>query len=237
MKNIKGVNKEQNKIRHAEHNIKVNRELPWGVLFDLDGVLVDSESLYTQIWNRINKEYPTEQPNFAEEIKGTTLENILATHYPDPVLRKKVETRLLEEESKMVYRYCNGAYELLKNLKDHGIPMALYTSSNDIKMAHLYKDIPGINDFFDTIVTGDQVKKSKPDPEGYLEAAKRLDLKRGRWVVIEDSLQGVKAGKASGGVVLGISGTLPENILAPYCNEVTNSLEGVTIESLYKLIS
>lgn len=208
----------------------------WGVLFDLDGVLIDSEREYTNIWNRINKEYPTEVHNFAENIKGTTLDNILNLHYPDPEIRKKVEKRLYEEEDKMVYQYCPGAKDLLEDLKGKGIRMALFTSSNDLKMAHLYKDLPEIKDYFDVIITGDLVQHSKPDPEGYLLAASELGLKNGRWVVIEDALQGVKAGKSSGGAVLGISGTLSAELLEPYCDYVSDGLEEIDTEFLRNLI-
>lgn len=209
----------------------------WGVLFDLDGVLVDSEREYTLIWERINKEFPTDVPNFAERIKGTTLENILSLHYPDPEVRKNVERRLLEEESKMVYRYCPGAHELLEDLRRSNVPMALFTSSNEIKMDHLYNDIPGIKDYFDVIITGDMVRHSKPDPEGYLKAARELGLKNGKWVVVEDSLQGVKAGKASGGSVMGVAGTLPAKVLEPYCNEVVETLNGIDTALLHSLIN
>lgn len=209
----------------------------WGVLFDLDGVLVDSEREYTLIWERINKEFPTDVPNFAERIKGTTLENILFLHYPDPEVRKNVERRLLEEESKMVYRYCPGAHELLEDLRRSNVPMALFTSSNEIKMDHLYNDIPGVKDFFDVIITGDMVRHSKPDPEGYLKAARELGLKNGKWVVVEDSLQGVKAGKASGGSVMGVAGTLPAKVLEPYCNEVVETLNGIDTALLHSLIN
>lgn len=209
----------------------------WGVLFDLDGVLVDSEREYTLIWERINKEFPTDVPNFAERIKGTTLENILSLHYPDPEVRKNVERRLLEEESKMVYRYCPGAHELLEDLRRSNVPMALFTSSNEIKMDHLYNDIPGIKDYFDVIITGDMVRHSKPDPEGYLKVARELGLKNGKWVVVEDSLQGVKAGKASGGSVMGVAGTLPVEVLAPYCNEVVETLDGIDTALLHSLIN
>ena len=207
----------------------------WGVLFDLDGVLIDSEREYTAIWERINREFPTDVPNFAEKIKGTTLDNILSLHYPDPEIRKRVERRLYEEEDKMVYEFCPGARELLDNLKANGIPMALYTSSNGLKMDHLYRDIPELPGYFNTIVTGDQVAHSKPDPEGYLIAAKLLGLDEGRWVVIEDALQGAKAGKRSGGKVIGVAGTLSAETLAPYSDMVVDSLKKLDKETLRNL--
>lgn len=220
----------------AKHS-NTDTDSRWGVLFDLDGVLIDSESEYTRIWNRINEEFPTDVPNFAERIKGTTLENILMLHYPDPDVRRRVEERLLEEESHMVYEYCPGARELLDDLRAHGVPMALFTSSNDIKMAHLYHDLPGLRDYFDVVITGDMVSRSKPDPEGYLKAADELHLAPCRCVVVEDSLQGVRAGEAAGSAVLGVAGTLPAATLAPHCGEVTSTLAGYDAARLSRLLA
>ena len=208
----------------------------WGVLFDLDGVLVDSEREYTRIWERIGRDFPTGYDDFAIRIKGTTLDNILSTYFPDPETRERVIARLYDEEARMVYAYCRGARELLEDLKANGIPVALFTSSNSYKMEHLYRDIPEIKDYFDEIVLGDRVSRSKPDPEGYLLAARRLGLPAGKWVVVEDSLQGVKAGKASGGRVLGVAGTLASDTLAPHCDFVVSSLEGMTAAKLRNLI-
>lgn len=197
----------------------------FGVLFDLDGVLVDSEREYTRIWNLINEEFPTGVDDFALKIKGTNLDDILSRYYPEEKVCRKVKMRLYEEEGRMKYSYCPGAEETLKRLKAAGIPIALYTSSNHVKMEHLYRDIPYIRQYFDFIVLGDMVKESKPSPEGYLKAAEGLGLSDGRWIVVEDSLQGVKAGAASGGRVIGVAGTLPPLTLAPYSTLVINSME------------
>lgn len=194
------------------------------MLFDLDGVLVDSETEYTRIWNLINEEFPTGVDDFARKIKGTNLDDILTRHYPDEEIREKVRVRLYEEEGKMKYSYCPGAEAVLKRLKSSGIPIALYTSSNHKKMEHLYRDIPEIRKYFDYIVLGDMVNESKPSPEGYLKAAGGLGLESGSWVVVEDSLQGVKAGEASGGKVIGVAGTLPASILTPHSDMVIGSM-------------
>lgn len=196
-----------------------------GVLFDLDGVLIDSESEYTKIWQRIESEYPTGVKDFATKIKGTNLEDILQRHYPDEATRGKVRERLYEEEGRMRYRYCRGAEAVLGRLKESGVPMALYTSSDHKKMEHLYRDIPEIAEYFDAIILGDMVEESKPSPEGYLKAAQCLGLEDGNWVVVEDSLQGVIAGKRSGGTVVGVAGTLDRDVLAPYSTKVIDSME------------
>ncbi len=228
---MKDTNIELNKTA-----IVINNADGWGVLFDLDGVLVDSESEYTKIWNRIDEEYPTGVKDFARKIKGTTLDSILSTYFPDPEIRRNVEKRLYELEAEMVYDYCPGAKELLDALRTNHIPIALFTSSNDLKMAHLYKDIPGIRNYFDVVITGDMVSHSKPDPEGYLLAAKGLGIDPTKCIVVEDSLQGVKAGEAAGCKVVGVAGTLNAEVLSPHSNIVVNSIANIGISDLEGLV-
>lgn len=195
-------------------------------LFDLDGVIVDSEREYTRIWQHIDDVYPTGIDNFTTKIKGTTLPNILDTYYPDLEIRSRVENLLYEQERKMVYSYCPGAKALLDGLRAVGIPMAMVTSSNDIKMRHLFHDIPELRDYFATIIDDHSVTRSKPDPQGYLLGAGRLGVDIRRCIVVEDSLQGVKAGRNAGAYVVGVAGTLPADVIAPYCDEVVATLEG-----------
>lgn len=193
-------------------------------LFDLDGVVIDSEREYTRIWSRISEEFPTGVEDFACRIKGTTLEKILETYYPDSEVRKKVEKRLYEEEAKMHYEYCEGAREFLTYLRENRVPMALYTSSNQYKMRHLYEDRPELASFFDVIVTSELVHHSKPDPEGYLIAADKLGFKPAECCVVEDSLQGVKAGRRAGGKVVGVAGTMTPGTLRPYSDIIVKDL-------------
>lgn len=201
-------------------------------LFDLDGVLIDSERMYTKIWEAIEKEFPTGVENFAYKIKGTTLEDILDRYFPDPEIRKKVTNEIYRLEGMMIYGPKPGAMELLDSLKRRGIPLALVTSSNDLKMAHLWYDMPGLKGEFDTIITGDEVKESKPNPEGYLKAAAQVGVEPCRCAVFEDSLQGVKAGKAAGAYVVGVAGTLKAEDIAPYSDIVVDTLEGFDVDNL-----
>lgn len=212
-------------------------EKKFAVLFDLDGVLIDSETIYTQIWNNIDRAYPTGVDDFARKIKGTTLEDILSTYFPKPEVRENVEKMLYDLESEIRYNMLPGASELLASLREAKIPVALVTSSNEIKMNHLFGQIPELRDAFDFIVTGDMVVKSKPDPEGYALAASKLGVPREQCVVVEDSLQGVKAGEALGGKVIGVSGTLPASTLAPHATIVVDTLEKVSPISISDLFN
>lgn len=207
-----------------------------GFLFDLDGVLIDSETAYSEIWTRIEREYPTGIEDFARKIKGTTLEKILSDNYPDASTRAKVEARLYELEGQMKYTPLPGAVELLSTLNRRGIPAVIVTSSNDKKMQHLWSDLPDFRQYFRKIVDGDMVTHSKPDPEGYLLGASLIDRKPEHCVVFEDSLQGVKAGHNSGAYVVGVAGTLRAETIAPYCDVVVDTLEGFDVEGLVKIL-
>lgn len=184
-----------------------------GILFDLDGVLVDSEGEYTHIWDTIDAEFPTGVENFSTVIKGGNLTHILDKYFPDADTQRKVVERLYALEEKMTYQYTEGARALLEFLHANGYRTALYTSSNADKMRHLYRDIPEMESWFDTIVLGNMVSKSKPHPEGYILAAERLGIPAERCVVVEDSRQGMQAGRSAGAFVVGVPGTLsPETV-------------------------
>lgn len=207
-----------------------------GCLFDLDGVLIDSERLYTKIWEAIEQQWPTGIENFAYKIKGTTLEDILDRYFPDDDIRACVIKELYRLEGLMIYSALPGAVEFIDSLRSRGIPVALVTSSNDLKMAHLWHDMPGFKEKFDVIITGDEVTHSKPDPEGYLLAARSIGVAPQRCIVFEDSLQGVKAGKAAGAGVVGVAGTLRAEDIAPYSDIVVNAVAEVDIDKLEDLL-
>lgn len=206
-----------------------------GCLFDLDGVLVDSERIYSKIWEAIECQWPTGIENFTYKIKGTTLEDILEKYFPEEV-REDVTNELLRLEAMMIYEPLPGAIDFLDTLKQKGIPIALVTSSNGHKMAHLWNDMPGFKEKFNVVITGDEVKCSKPDPEGYLAAARAIGIDPKRCAVFEDSLQGVKAGKAAGAFVIGIAGTLKASDIAPFSDIVVNAVADINVDKLEEVL-
>lgn len=207
-----------------------------GFLFDLDGVLIDSEREYSRIWSVINRDYPTGVEALEEKIKGCTLEKILSEYYPDPELSIKVSRLLHELEDEMHYNYLPGAREFLEKLDDKKMKKALVTSSDNKKMKHLREELPELMDYFDFIVTADYVTESKPSPQGYLLAAEKLGKNPINCVVFEDSLQGVKAGRNAGSFVAGIKGTLTAEILEPYSDIVVGGLSEINLENLIEIL-
>ncbi|MDE6301101.1 MAG: HAD family phosphatase [Muribaculaceae bacterium] len=193
------------------------------VLFDLDGVLVDSEGIYTDFWAAVDRQYPTGVENFAYVIKGTTLTEILGRYFPDSDIREKICLLLRKQENEMVYRLFDGIIPMLEELRRRGIMTAIVTSSNRRKMQSLFEAIPELEALTDTVVTDEDVTESKPSPQGYLLAARRLGVTPGEYAVVEDSLAGLRAGRAAGALVIGISTTNPVEKVSPLSDMVLST--------------
>lgn len=197
-------------------------------LFDLDGVIVDTEPSYTRFWHTTGQKYNL-SPTFATDIKGTTLNDILNRHFPR-TLHDQVKHEIWQYEETMEYVLFPGAIELLRSLRKAGIPTAIVTSSDNTKMSYLYRQHPELTELVDTIITGDLVTKSKPDPQGYLLAASRLGCDPTRSFVVEDTLQGLKAGKAAGATTIGIATTLPPEVIAPFSDHLVPSIADIPLQ-------
>lgn len=178
-------------------------------LFDLDGVLIDSETLYTQFWKRVGERHHLPSPTFAYDIKGTTLNDILTTHFPDPKVRADVDRLLHNFENEIVYPVFPGALEFVDALRAAGLKTVIVTSSDSKKMGFLFRQHPDFPTHFDAIVTACDVTHSKPHPEPYLVGASKAGVKPSECLVFEDSYQGLESGRRAGCKVIGISTTNP----------------------------
>lgn len=193
-------------------------------LFDLDGVLIDSETLYTEFWGKVGKLHHLPSPTFAYDIKGTTLKDILETHFSDPTVRKDVDRLLHEFENEVVYPIFSGALDYVDYLRSQGLKTIIVTSSDDKKMEFLFNQHPGMPRHFDGIVTAADVQNSKPDPEPYLVGARKAGCKPAQCIVFEDSFQGLQSGRTAGCMVVGLATTNPADKIAPYADVVVPSL-------------
>lgn len=205
-----------------------------GVLFDLDGVLVDSEGEYSKFWGATGRKFNVGGETFADDIKGTTLGEILQNFPEDE--RDGIVTALHKFEDEMEYPVFPGVMELLKALKDNNIPSAIVTSSDDTKMSYLFNRHPEFHDYINVIITGSMVNHSKPDPEGYLLGASKIGVAPEDCYVFEDSMQGVEAGVRSGATVIAIATTNPREKLQTKLSgdkhRIVDNFAEVTIECL-----
>lgn len=197
-----------------------------GVLFDLDGVLLDSEGQYSIFWKSMDELYPTGVNNFAAFIKGFHLKRILS-YFADDDVRQQVLDKLMDFERHMRFEFFPGALEFVKQLRDAGIPMVIATSSDRTKMQSLYSQHPEFPTLFDYIITGDMVTKAKPDPECFLTAARLIGMDITDCIVFEDSRNGLVAARDSGARVIGVTTTMDTEAVSP--------LSDMTIEAVSQL--
>lgn len=175
------------------------------VIFDKDGVIVDTEKAHLDAWNTTLKNYgivvtpELYQKLFAgrkaEQIVEKLLGQRLNKDQQSQVLEKKVKAliRIFEKDIKIV----PGVIEFIQKIKNRQIPLALATGSRTETTNFILNKI-GLKNYFDVIVTAQHIKLGKPDPEVFLLAAAKLHVFPGECVVFEDSLQGVESAKRAG---------------------------------------
>ncbi|MDR0798940.1 MAG: HAD family phosphatase [Dysgonamonadaceae bacterium] len=190
-------------------------------LFDLDGVIIDTEAQYDVFWKKTSEDCRLGIENFEKIIKGTTLPTIMSryfSHLPEDQQQKLIaEVNAFDIQLKMIP--IAGALDFLSELKKAGIPMGLVTSSSDQKLAAVFQKLP-IRDFFDTVVSADRITRGKPDPMCYLLAAKDLGMAPDHCFVLEDSFSGIQSGKSAGMKVIGLATTNPASAIQADCVQV-----------------
>jgi beta-phosphoglucomutase len=182
-------------------------------IFDLDGVLVDTAHYHFLAWKRLAKEFDyelTEEIN--EQLKGVSrmksLEIVLK--HANISLEEQRKQSLADRKNGWFTEYVHGmkaeelfpgVKELFKKLKADDIRIALASSS---KNAQTIIDILGIRNEFDAVVDGNMIVHSKPDPEIFLLAAKKLGLSPADCIVFEDAEAGVEAALRAGMKCVGV---------------------------------
>ena len=186
-------------------------------LFDLDGVVFDTEPQYTVFWGSQCRLYHPERPRLEHEIKGSTLQQIYDKWWSGELEKERdiVTRRLNEFEAQMDYSYIAGFEAFVRDLRQHGVKTAVVTSSNMPKMESVFRARPEFKSLFDAILTSEDFAESKPSPDCYLKGAERFGVSPDECVVLEDSINGLKSGRAAGMYVVGLTTTnTKENIEA-----------------------
>ena len=208
-------------------------------LFDLDGVVFDTESQYTVFWGGICRQYHPEHPGLEHEIKGQTLTQIYDRWFSGPLLSEQdcITARLNDYEQQMHYDYIAGFEPLIATLHHHGVKTAVVTSSNIPKMESVYRYQMGFCSLFDAILTSEDFERSKPDPDCYIKAAQRLETENDECIVFEDSFNGLKSGRAAGMTVVGLATTNTVEAIKPLSDLQLKDYDGLTFERLEALLS
>ena len=201
-------------------------------LFDLDGVIFNTEPQYTEFWRSQCRLYHPEKPGLENQIKGQTLVEIYEKYFADVKGEQAKITELNEFEANMHFDYVDGFLDFVADLRHHGVKTAVVTSSNVAKMNTVYAKRPSFKSLFDRILTSEDFTASKPDPAPYLKGAECFGLSPLQCVGFEDSFNGQKAVRGAGVFTVGLSTTNPEEAIKPYADIVIPNYVGKSYEWL-----
>lgn len=177
------------------------------IVYDVDGTLVNSEPLHVSAWDKALKASGYELSNLSVSFRQTMagkkpivvaagmVEELHLTISAEELLELK--SSLFLEKAKTSLEGMPGAVESVRRFKEAGYKLAIGTSLDREFLNIILKSL-NVSDLFNVIVTGDQIKNGKPDPETYLAVSKQLGTAPDRCVVFEDAQSGIQSAKAAG---------------------------------------
>ena len=175
------------------------------VIFDMDGVIFDTEKVYLDIWTEVFEKYGYKMTKeLYVNVMGTGRKNVIKTFLENFGDDLPIEKMYEEKDNQLFYRIENqgiplkeGVKELFSMLKEKDYKIALATSAKRERVEKQIKD-KWLKESFDAIVCGDDVEKGKPSPDIFLKAAKEIDVEPENCFVVEDSPAGIKAAFSGG---------------------------------------
>jgi len=213
-----------------------------GVIFDLDGVLIDTGQFHRQSWYDLARE---EDFQMSDELFYSTFG--MQNYQIIPLLvRRDLTAEDIERMSEWKERRYRelisgkltlqeGARGLIDELKSNGFLLAIGTSAPQANLAFMLEHT-GVDDCFDAYVTGEDVSNSKPAPDTFLKAAEKLLLAPGCCLVVEDAVQGVQAGKKAGMKVVAVCTTRQREDLEE-ADLIVDSLGELKADDFLKLLN
>ena len=205
-------------------------------LFDLDGVILDTETQYSIFWGDQCRLYFPGRSGLEDTIKGQTLVQIFSTLFADMKDEQHViKERLDAFEQQMEYNFIPGVPKFIDDLKRHGIHTAIVTSSNEEKMANVFHVHTELKQWFDYIVTAEYCTHSKPHPDCYLKGAELLGITPCDCVGFEDSFNGLRAVRNAGMKAVGLATTNPRQSITPLSDIVIDDFNTLSVEQLFQM--
>ena len=214
----------------------------FAVLFDMDGVIIDSNPYHKDAWMAFCRRYQVElkEEDVPRYIYGKTNKAALVDVFQREFSPE--ESFRMSEEKEAIYRELHrpdinlikGLPALLEEFRQHQVPLAVCTNAPVANLDFMLEET-GIRPYFKVLIDASQVSKGKPDPEIYLKAARLLDVPPARCIVMEDSTVGVEAGLRAGMKVVGITTTHTAAELA-HTHLVIDDFEELTVDKLAALL-
>mgnify|MGYP002783265502 CR=1 FL=1 len=205
-------------------------------IFDMDGVIIDSEPIHFQVDIETMKHLGCNMSKKElEKYVGTTNEYMLTDIKKNYNIKESIE-EITEYKMKLTKRKIiesdlepiEGIKELLVNLKENSIPAAI-ASSSPIDFINIVVEKFKIRDYFQYIVSGEEVENGKPAPDIYIETAKKLGFDPKDCTVIEDSKNGVQAAKSAGMKCIGFANVNSGNQDLSKADIIVDSIKEIDI--------
>ena len=205
----------------------------FAVIFDMDGVISDTQKVHAKIESELLAKHgvqisPEEVTRKYAGVKTSEFFHELLDRDVDEIMQEKCAR--MAELAKQGIEPMAGSVELIKMLGEKGVKMAVASASNYAYVIEVLTFL-GVENCFETIVSGDQVSKGKPDPESFLLAAERMEVSPFYCIVIEDGKSGMIAAKKVGMKCIGLvedeSKDYPADILVKSMEEIDLKLIGI----------
>ncbi|MEO7048283.1 MAG: HAD family phosphatase [Ferruginibacter sp.] len=203
-----------------------------GVLFDMDGVIINSEPIHNLKWSEVLRDLGIHAgvvwfERFAGVPDSVIAEEIIRTFGPVKSSKELIQQKNLKY-SRYIQLEIKQIPELTDAMKSLGqYKLGLVTASNKAE-ANMITHKMGIEYLFDTIVGGDEVTNNKPDPDIYLKAAGALNIDPALCIAVEDSYFGVQSAKNAGLFVIGIANSLSHSGLTETDHICKNTFEAIS---------
>lgn len=205
------------------------------VIFDMDGVIFDSECLVLTSWKEVGKKYgfPIDEELFylCVGVNAVETKQIFLRHYgqdfPYDEYKKEASAWYHERFDGGRLPMKPGIRELLSYLKEKGYKIGLASSTRQVTVTQEITDA-GLLSYFDNLTCGDMLKKSKPEPDIFLMACDALSVKPEDVVVIEDSYNGIRAANRAG-----TTPVMVPDMIAP--DEEMRRLSHIILENLFEV--
>lgn len=201
-----------------------------GAIFDMDGLLFDTECLYQETWRELAEKYHVNlTPEFPREISGTNGKYMLAIvekyyHVEDGSFLVDECMENMRQKLEKHVPLKAGVHEILQCFCEQGIRLAVASSSAK-KQIEMNLQKAGIMHYFDEIVSGEEVEHGKPAPDIFQYAAEKINCKPEECYVFEDSINGIKAGHAAGCAAIMIPDLIePSPEIVPKCSGIYKTL-------------